>query len=389
MPPIKILYLVGSLYYGGSQTQLVQQATNLDGERFQPFVGVLRVGGQYERSLHESGIPLVHFRRVIKYDPTVVLRIARFLREQQIDIIHTWLFGAGVVGRLAAILARTPIAVHREGLLPLIYKESCYYLGRSRRNRIINRVLRSRTDALIVQSETQARYSETVEKYDKSKVKVFPNGLDITRLRTSGDTRQRLRQELGASEGQTIIGMVANTVPQKNHLLFLQVAEQIVASGVNVLFVWIGDDVTSNKEFRTYREGLFRRLEDSPARSHIRYLGYRSDVPELLTAFDLFVLTSDYEGMPNVLLEALGTGLPVVSTDSCDFANYLGEHEGGVIVPRGNVDAMHTALMALIGNPERARLIASRGRQIATETFSAARMNAATQELYVSLLDPR
>ena len=386
-PSIKVLYLIGSLYYGGAQTQLVELATHLDSQRLQPTVGVLRASQQAAGPLHRAGIPLIHFRRRMKYDPTVVFRVARFLRRRRIDVLHTWLFSAGAVGCLASFLAATPVVVHSERGFPTRFKGGSSTLGRSLRDRLVNSMLKGRTDALVANSDSLGKYLEVVEGHDKSKIRVIYNGLNWDRVTPRSDARDRLRNELGVSEDQTLVGMIANLAPEKNHLLFIELAERVLSRLEDIAFVLVGDDVTPSKQFESYKSRVLQRLRASPDSQRIHYVGYRADIPELLAAVDIFVLTSDFESMPNVLLEAAGRGLPTVSTESSDLASLLQEGEGGVMVPKGDAQAMAQAVVALADDPARAKALGARGRLIVKERFSVEHMASATQELYLTLLD--
>ena len=192
--PFKVLYLIGSLYYGGAQTQLIELATHLDNQRFRPTVGVLRSNHQGSGLLQQRGIPVIHFRRRMKYDPTAVFRIARFLRSHRISVLHSWMFSAGAIGQLAAFIARTPIVVHTERLVPLQYSESGSKPGRSLRDRLINGLIKARADAIVANSDSLGRYLELVEGYDKAKIRVIHNGLNLNRVTPGPEARDGVRR---------------------------------------------------------------------------------------------------------------------------------------------------------------------------------------------------
>ncbi|HEV3138031.1 MAG TPA: glycosyltransferase, partial [Pirellulales bacterium] len=293
--PLRVMFLITSMYVGGAETLLENLIRRLNPERFAPSLCCLKSLGPLGETLARD-VPVFHDLIRLKYDFRVVHRLAKLFRGQRIDAVVT--VGAGdkmFWGRLAARRAGVPVvisALHSTGWPDAI--------GRLNRLPWLTRW----TDAFIGVADAHGRHLIEREGFPAAKVHVILNGVDTSRFRPSQNC-ESLRRQLGIDVAAPVAGIVAGLRPEKNHALFLRAAARVRRQVPQAEFLIIGDGPE-----RTKLEQITRQLELTEA---IHFLGARSDIPELLAAIDVFVLTSRMEANPVSILEAMSTGKPVIA----------------------------------------------------------------------------
>ncbi len=290
-----------------------------------------------------------------KYDVPVLFRLKRLLCERRIDAVVT--VGAGdrmFWGRLAAWRAQVPIvisAIHSTGWPDRIER--------------LNRMLTPLTDAFVGVAEQHARYLIDTERFPAHQVHVIPNGVDTEQFRPQPRNAGFL-QEIGVPPGASVIGIVAQLRPEKNHELLLHAAAKVRQQGVNAHFVIVGEGAR-----RTELESLCRQLEIQDA---VHFLGARRDIPGILTNFDLFVLTSKMEANPVSILEAQACGVPVVATRVGSIPDTVIEGQTGLLVRPGDVDGIAAAVAGLLQDESSRRRMGHAARQNVERNWSLDRM---------------
>lgn len=165
---------------------------------------------------------------------------------------------------------------------------------------------------------------------------------------------------------------------QKGHATLLQAAADVVASRLDAVFLWVGDGpLRASLEADAARRGLSE---------HVRFLGRRDDVADLIAASDLFVLPSLFEGLPLAMLEALQAALPVVATRAPGTAEVFEPDEAAELVPPGDANALARAILRVMNDPDLADELADRGQRLARRHYTARRMGEETYALYRRLL---
>jgi glycosyltransferase involved in cell wall biosynthesis len=382
MPGTNILYLIGSLQYGGAQSQLFELVSHLDRSRFTPTIGTLSETVGLAPDFSSIGVTIESFARRGKYDPLPVLRLARFLRAHRIDIIHTWLPSAGIVGRLAvAMSGRRVRIVHAE--------RGFSDPGRAARGllrRVLGGVARKRMAAVITNSHHLSDTLADQGRYPGVPIEVIPNGFTPHRFdRANADSRARIRTELGVGERDLLVGTVANLVPAKNHEMFLKVVARVSGTRSDVHFLVVGDDVTNSGALQDYRASMTQRFTEASERFHFHWLSYRNDVGEILDALDVFLLTSTSESFPNALFEAMAAEVPIISTAVGDVPRWVTD-DYGRLVPAGDERAMSAALLEVLDDLASARMTAKRARALVEDQLSVRNMVETTQSLYARVM---
>jgi glycosyltransferase involved in cell wall biosynthesis len=190
---------------------------------------------------------------------------------------------------------------------------------------------------------------------------------------------ESVRRSLGLRPRDIVVGTVGRLHPQKGQTYLLQAAPIIIKKEPNVRFVLIGDGESRNElEAQIRNAGLEKRFS---------LLGFRQDVHKILHAIDIFTLPSLYEGLPNVILEAMAAGKPVVAT-SVDGTKELVEHEKtGLLVSPGDPDGLAEAILRLIRNRKWARRMGREAREKIQKSYSIENQIRAFEELYESCLE--
>jgi glycosyltransferase involved in cell wall biosynthesis len=301
----------------------------------------------------------------------------RTMREYRPAIVHTHTAKAGVLGRLAAALARVPVVVHTYHGHVL---HSYFDPVKTRLFGLIERVLGRTTDSLIAVSEAVKSDLVRLGVAPAGKIRVVPLGLELERL--AGELpRGVLRAEAGIAVDAPLVGIVGRLVPIKDVGTFLAAAARIEVVRPQARFAIVGDG-----EERARLEAEAARLGLTHA---VRFYGWRRDLEAVYGDLDVVVNCSRNEGTPVALIEALAAGRPVVATRVGGTPDVLGDGERGTLVPAEDPEALAAAVLEVLDHPEEARARTRQGRQYVLARHSVSRLLADLDGLYRQLLADR
>lgn len=364
---IDVLYLITDLDVGGAERVLLETVRRLDRRRFRPVVSSLAPAGALAREFARLGVPVRALGMRGPADAARAAGLLRLLRRERFDILHTHLFHANVLGRLAARAAGVPVVV------------STVHVAEPRRWHVLLEGLTSGlVDRFVTVSEAVRRYMLRRAHLPAEKVLVIRNGVDPARFRLP---RGRFRRAEGIGPEEFLITTVGRLDVQKGLVYLLRAAREVAARRPEVRFLVVGEG--------PLRDRLLRERDALGLGERVRFLGFRRDVPRILVDSDLFVLPSLWEGLPIALLEAMAAGLAVVATDVEGVREAVTHEQEGLIVPPGDPEALAAALMRVVEDAGlRERLAASAHRR-AVEEFGWEKVVAATMALYERLLSER
>lgn len=296
-------------------------------------------------------------------DLSLPFRLARWFRAYRADVVHTHNELPLIYGAPGGKLARATVVHSKHGTVAV-----------SRRAHLLRRVAATAADLFVAVSEATADVARTTGECAPDKLRVVINGTDLSRFPAEEGARARIRGELGIPMDARVLVTVGRLVKEKNHALLLRAVAPLLRSDRRLVIVGDGpmrDDV--------------RALVDAlPEREFVHMTGGRRDVPALLAAADAWVLSSDTEGLPIGLLEAWAASLPVISTAVGGIPATVEHEETGILVPRGDQDALAAALARAFDPSEQLRRMAERGREHVVRTYSAEEMAKTYFELYQS-----
>lgn len=375
--PIRVLTLTDRFGpIGGAENLAAQIPLRLDRERFEPILCATRwpsAGApdpsveQAAAELREAGVALIGLGRRARVEPRAWARLRRELRSRRVDVLHSHQFASNVWGTVLGRLARTPVVVAHE--------HTWSYEGQAARKALDRHLVGRFADAFVAVSREDRRQMIEIEGVRPEVVRYIPNGAPAA-PRPSGHD---VRAELGIPADAPVVGTVGNLRPQKAFDVLVAAADRLRAEHPGLRVLIAGGDGEA-------REPVLAEIARRGLEEVVLLLGHRADVPDLLQALDVAVLSSDYEGMPLSLLEYMDAGLPVVSTAVGGVPDVIVEGETGLLVPRRDDAALAAALGALLRDPERRRAMGEAGRARRRTEFDLDTMVRRVEALYEELL---
>lgn len=374
---MKVVQIITGLSTGGAETMLLKLLSQLRGSDMKCHVVSLTDKGEIGPRIEALGVPVeaLGMRRG-GLDIGACWRLSRRLRELRPDVVHTWMYHADLIGGVAARLTGIRAlswCIRNSDLDPAKSKASTRAVVK------LNALLSGMLPARIVCCAESALEVHARIGYARQRMCVIPNGFDVSRFTPSQAARESVRQELGLAEATPLVGLMARYDPQKNHVGFLAAAARVLESRPDTHFVLAGQSVdSSNRE-------LAERVQQLGIGSSLHLLGRREDMPRLVASLDVLASASSYgEAFPNVLGEAMASGVPCAVTDVGDSASIVGDC--GREVRANDMDGLAEAIEALLALPPQARAdLGHRARQRVVDHFEIGRVAQQYAALYRQL----
>lgn len=325
-----------------------------------------------------DGVPVHHIPIPRRIKPIQDFRAAwhlyKLIRRLKPTIVHTQTSKAGVVGRLAAWLAGTPIVVHTAHAFPFHP-----YLPRFLRRLyvVIERFSARFADLVIVDTESVRADGLREGIADEQKLVVVPMGLDLSKF-VPGDGDCYLRQTLGLGKDDFVIGTVARLVPDKGLDCFLRMAAEILRVRPEVRFLVVGEG--------PLRQSLERQVSEFNIADSVTFLGHRGDVPALMEIIDLFVLPTRREGFGMVFAEAMAMGKAVIGSRIRPVAEVVEDNISGYLVPMTDHKEFAKRALELLVNSEKRLSFGRAGRKRVEKFFNEEMMCETIERHYRSLM---
>ncbi len=366
----KVLHVVESLQAGGAERVVAEYAKWHDRSRYEPEVCCVLSAGPFADSVAASGVPVHVLGRRSRFDLRAIARLARIIRRGQFDVVHNHNFTALVAGLPAAILGRARAVVRTEHNVVHTRGPARHYLSRA---------AALREDAQIAVSAAVRRAHTECGRIPRARFVTILNGIDKERLVPDVD-RVSVRRKLGLPDDAVVCLNVGSLTEQKNRQTLLDAAARL--SDIEELRVLV---VGSGPE----KEALLARADELGLSGRVLFLGQRLDVPDLLAASDIFVLSSDWEGLPITILEAMTSGVPCVATAVGGVPEALTDGVTGVTVEPGRPGALADGIRALARDAELRARMAAAARDEFERRFRADQMVRQTEALYDMVLSGR
>jgi glycosyltransferase involved in cell wall biosynthesis len=361
----RIAYFAPLLATGGTQRHIQQVVTLLDRRRFEPEVFTLRAGGEVERDLRAAGVRVSSLE--VPHSLTTpgavraLLRAARRLRAERVDVVHGYQWRPSLVGALAGRLAGVPLL--------LASKRSLTGADRGA-GRAWRRIARQ-VDTVLVNAEALRREGEANGM--RCRWTLLQNGIDVAAFDV-GPSTAAAKAAFGFDAGRPVIGIVGRLEARKGHDVLLAAAERLGDRRPSPQFLIVGDGPGADE--------LRRQAAALGVAGHVCFTGTLDDVRPALAAMDLFALPSREEGMSNALMEAMAARRPIVATDVGGNSEVLDGGRLGVLVPSADAFALADALAALLDDPARATALASAAHEVVAARWEARAMVAQLEAFY-------
>jgi glycosyltransferase involved in cell wall biosynthesis len=365
---MRVAWIIDHLGQGGAQRQLLEVGRLLPRDQVSlQVVSLSTRKTDYAAPLRDAGIQLTLVPQGSKFSSfSTCQAVAAILSQLQPDVVQTWLFEAGVYGRLAALWTRCPVVVAavRNTIDDLKWH-----------HRLVTRLLSYGTTCTTVNADAM-RSGFVSLGIPESKIRTIRNGIDLRVFPRVPKDPEEI-ESWGIPNGSTIVAMAARMAPQKDYVTFLRAAKLVVARAPNTYFLLIGDGPD-----RGHIEATIRELG---IQTRAKLLGVRHDVWTILNNIDIFVLSTHFEGCSNVIMEAMAAGKPVVATPAGGNAELVSDGRTGLMTPIGDPRAMADRILELILNRELARSMGIAGRKKIEDEFSIERTVSETVALYQEL----
>jgi glycosyltransferase involved in cell wall biosynthesis len=370
-----VLFIIDSFEQGGSERQAMQLLTQLHASgKCRVHLACLQNRGSLRIEADQLGIGEIREYALNSfYDFNFVKQVRRlveYIKQNQIDVVHTHCFYTNIFGMTGAFLAGVPARVTSKGETDG-FRSPMQKRAERAAFRLSHRVI---ANCLVVQNQLIR------EGVSPAKIIQHYNGLDLERLEVAEDLRrEEALAKFGLPADRRYLSIVANLRnPVKDHPMFLRAAASVRAAVPDAGFAIAGEG--------ELMKGLRELACELGIEDDVFFLGRCDNVADLLFASDVGVLSSKAEGFANAILEYMAAGLPVVATDVGGAREAIAEGETGYLVASGDDEKMAERIIEVLNDSKRARAMGERGRLIAAEKFSCDRHLQNTLELYDELL---
>ena len=383
MTSLPVLHVITRLIVGGAQENTMLTADLLDPTRYAvDVISGPQTGpeGSLIEEVRARGVPLDIYsdlRREIApwRDLLALIKLTRRMRRKRYTIVHTHSSKAGVLGRIAAKIAGVPIIIHT------VHGWSFHdHMSPLRRRLFIalEKLAASFTDAMIVVAEPDINKGLCQGIGRPEQYQVIRSSISLDKFDPTAVDGLAVRRELGLPLDVPVLGNVGRFSPQKNPLDWVCVAARVAQKLSDCRFLLVGDG--------PLRDDVEALIEEHGLIDRFVLTGLRRDVPRMLAAMDVFLLTSLWEGLPRVIPQAMSMRVPVVANRADGTVEAITHGETGFLVEPGNLDALAQHCLTLLRNPERRCAMGERGRAFATHEFDVREMVAKIDRLYNDLL---
>jgi len=376
--PISVCLLISSLEFGGAERQVIEMMRSFDRTRVRPIVCSLSPQVPLARFLpnNQEGLTIIEKRN--KFDFTTVFRVARLLRQQQVDVVHAFLFDSEIVARLAAPLAGVPVVIASE-------RNTDYV--RPKLHTIALKSTQGLFDVMVANSTSGKNFNIRTLSLPASRIEVVHNGVDVEKFQPDRAAGRAFRERLGISREIPLIGMVGSYKRQKAQDCFLRMAFRVRQEIPNAHFLLVGeplrDDLEDTTRFQTEVQELAKTLKLSGC---CRFLGNQQDMKAVYNACNATALLSIREGTPNKLIQYMACGVPVIATDVADNALIIVNEKTGFVVPPGGHEAAAACATRILLNSGLHREMSAAARAHAVEQFSLRTAAGKLERIYTRCL---
>ena len=381
--PIPVLHMITRLIVGGAQENTLFTAGLVDKNQYQvEILSGSQIGS--EGSLIEegraNGITITLLPELVRQvnpflDSIALWKMVRYIRGRKFKIVHTHSSKAGILGRIAAKFAGVPSIIHTVhgwSFHDHMHPVSRYvYI-------LLERFCARFTDALIVVTNRDQKKGLEAGIGKPSQYHLIRSAIPLEEFNPAHSNRDMIRQQLGLPIHAPVLGTVGRFSNQKNPLEWVKVAKIVSQEVSECRFLMVGDG-----PLRPQVESL---LVEIGLKDKTILTGIRRDIPQMMSAMDVFLLTSRWEGLPRVIPQAMSMGLPVVATSVDGSTEVIEDGTNGFLCPSGDVNYLAERCLEILRNVELRQAFSQAGREAALRNFDLSQMISQIDALYNELL---
>jgi len=372
---IRILYIVDQIVSitAGSERQLSQLIANLDREKFEPELMVLRSSEWIKPEYFPCASHVLDLKSVMSLAGIKkLIELKNFIAQGNYLIVQTFFADSNVIGVLAA---------HQAGCYIIISSRRDTGFFYSKKLLMATKFVNKYVTRFLGNSDTAMREISKIEKIAPNRISVIYNGLDSSRFEVSDQMIIEAAQKIHIEEKQKVVGIVANLRPVKDIESFIRAAGILIRSHINLRFVIIGG---GDSQTQTELEKLAEELNLIDC---IMFMGSIENPLAYIRNFDIGVLCSTSEGLSNTLIEYAASGIPAVATNVGGNGEVVADHKTGLLVPPKNPKKLAEAVDILLRDNDLRKKLGENARKMATEKFNLFMSVKLHQSLYTKLID--
>jgi glycosyltransferase involved in cell wall biosynthesis len=368
--PIPVLMFSNAVVRAGAEEHILELLRGLDRRLFRvhlacPDVLLEKYGNDIPVDVQVTPIMLDHIS-----DVSGAIRLAKTLRQQEIDILHSHMFRASLFASPIGKICRVPV------IIETTHVRETWRKGWFKSKFFVDRAIGHFVDHYIAVSEANSRYLIEQKRIPAKKITVIQNGCSIERVDPSKSHPEGIRETLGFSKDDLVLIVMARLEPQKGHRVLLEALRLVRTEFPNIRLVCLGTGAL--------QADLSQMTRDLNLEGIVRFAGFQSNVGDWLAAADIGILPSFYEGLPLTAVETLAAGIPLVATAVDGTPEVVRDGEKGLLVPPGDPVAMAQAIARMARQPELRKKFAHAGRTWVLERFTIQRQIEQTSNLYLS-----
>lgn len=361
---MRVLHVIESLEFGGAEKIVISLANSMAATHEVAVCCVKAVGALGPEL--DPRIRVFSLGKGEGNDFSLPLRLARVLRRERYDVVHTHNWGVFLEGTAAAVLAGVPVRIHTVHGPYIPHPPTAAAKAKVALRHLLERLLARRVRRIAAVSDAIREYIVRDIRIGASTVVTVHNGIPV-------DTAVPPREHAGGETAFIAVGRLAGI---KNHALMVRAFHRAIEAGMKARLAIVGDGPE--------RPEIERYVGEHGLQESVRLLGFRSDIESLLGQADVFLLTSRYEGISVAVLEAMRAALPVIATRVGGVPETVRDGETGVLVEPDDLAGLAAAIGDLAASPGRRRELGRRGRDFLLEEFSLARMTQRYLDLYAA-----
>ncbi|HET9952703.1 MAG TPA: glycosyltransferase [Candidatus Eisenbacteria bacterium] len=370
-PKLRVLHVIHRLALGGTEYGVIKVVNHLDRDRFQPSICSLLNAFPEGVAALRSDVPVTSLERAAGFQTSVLYRLADLMRDQRIDIVHSHNWTTYLYAVIAASMARVPVVIHGE------HGRETAEVSKETRRRLLERMLAGRVDHFTAVSRDLCEHIATDWKVRRSRIRFIPNGIELARYEKLPELAAA-RAGMGLPESAQVIGTIGNFRDVKDFASLVAAFAIVRRDRPRARLAMAGID--PDRRFATRMEREMPNW-DELSRS-VSFLGVRTDVPQLLAGFDVYVNSSIYEGMSNTILEAMAARRPVVATRVGGTPDLVEDGVTGWMVPSKDPERLAERIAWVLDHPEEGKAMGLAGRRRVEERHSFPEMVAGNARLY-------
>ena len=372
MRPINITFLASTFVIGGAETQIVNLVSGLDKQRYNISIVTLKERGPFAAKMAEQDVIFHSDLMKSKLDVRVVPKLMKILKGNKTDILYTLDHdNAMFLGRICAKMANVPVC------LTVMHTTN----RRNGENTIdfFGRAMLPLSDILVATAQGQRQHLIEAGGIRQDKLAMIYNGINAEEFNPEYKNFS-LKKEFGIGDADPVAGILAAFKPEKAHVIFVQAAALVLKEIPNAHFLLVGDGVE--------RENIERKISELNITENVHITGFRTDVPEILSIFEVSVLCSypRCETFSLAILESMAAGKPIITTDVGSLSEMVIENETGFLLPCGDPRALAEPIIKLFKDTELIKKMGRAARRLLEEKFTTSRMVEENEKLFEQLL---